>query len=88
MFACGLCHEQSEPNERPERVVVETREKMYPERFHAHPYRRTNTKLYRDDPGGVGSEVVKEVIAHVKCARDFYAGRTKVADGVFRRAAS
>lgn len=57
MFRCGLCGKVSLPNEAAIMVVVETREKVY-------PYRS------EEDKGGTGFETVKEVLAHVACAKE------------------
>lgn len=85
MFTCGLCKQQSEPSERAVTVVTERREKVYRSRQNAHPYRKTNTVLYADDPGGVGTEIAKEVRAHAKCAAEYAAGQVQLSEGVLRR---
>jgi hypothetical protein len=60
-FKCGICNETSKPREKATRIVTETRSKQYPFREHAH----SNGK---DDPGGVGTEIVTEVLACEECA--------------------
>lgn len=68
MFTCGICKKVSEPWEKAARVVVETREKIYPSRKGVHYFiDRSGVEQTRDDPGGRGQEIVREVLAHEKC---------------------
>jgi hypothetical protein len=55
MFRCDECKEISKPSEKPVRVVVETRNKIYPMRPQAY------------DPGGTGTEIVREILVHSTC---------------------
>lgn len=69
MFKCQICNKSSRRYERPVMFVVETRDKEYPERpgiYNADDgeYAR------RDDPGGWGTEIVKEIKIHVECMPD------------------
>lgn len=59
-FICGECHSLSTVGEK---IVVAEREKVYPFRREAHRYkdRDTRQKVVRDDPGGAGVEIAKEV---------------------------
>jgi|SRR5579871_3767697 len=70
-FKCGLCHQQVKPGTKAERVVTERREKQYPKRENAHQFvsSKTGLKTTKDDPGGVGMEIVTEVLACPPCAR-------------------
>lgn len=61
MFKCGICRKDSLPRETATRVVLQTRSRTYPFRKMAH--RNGN-----DDPGGRGSEIVREVLVHRDCA--------------------
>ena len=68
MFTCGICKEVSKPREKATRLIVETREKLYPSRKSVnHFVDRNGVAQTRDDPGGIGREIVKEVLAHEKC---------------------
>ena len=61
------------PGEKAFRVVTETRLKEYPRRAHANPCVKFGKRETRDDPGGIGTEIVKEVLAHQSCATAFNA---------------
>ena len=68
-YKCGLCGETSQPHEKATRVITETRVKQYPFREAAHHYRNlTGGKVIKDDPGGVGQEIVKEILICSDCA--------------------
>ena len=71
MFKCGICSEQSKPKEKAFRVVVQHREKIYPARRAAHEWIVEGRTEVRDDPGGRGLEIAKEVLAHESCAKEF-----------------
>ena len=79
MFICGLCFIYTRPGEKATRVVVETREVEYPFRKDANSFIKCErilgtNKFYpgkpekSDDPGGKGTEIVKEVLACKVCA--------------------
>lgn len=71
-FRCGICNEMSKPREKAFRVITETRMKQYPARPKVHIYTdRDGATQVRDDPGGVGQEIVKEVLAHERCAKEY-----------------
>ena len=57
MYICQNCGEQSAPRQAAHRVVVETREKIY-------PYRSES------DPGGKGFETVKELLVCANCVEE------------------
>lgn len=68
-FRCGICGVQQPPRSKATRVITETREKVYPVRMSAHHYRdREGHEQVRDDPGGKGVEVVREVLACESCS--------------------
>lgn len=67
MFNCELCNTSSKPGETAFRVVVETRETTYPFREGVHKFRKDGKKAIKDDPGGKGIEVAREVLAHREC---------------------
>jgi hypothetical protein len=71
MFICGICNTLSARNESAVRVVTETRTVTHPFRKDAHKYIRFSDgkEVIKDDPGGKGSQVVKEVLAHERCAQ-------------------
>ncbi|HXU01318.1 MAG TPA: hypothetical protein VN903_10015 [Polyangia bacterium] len=77
MFRCQLCREVVPRNTRPIRRVVETRERQYPFRPKANRFKRkprpedpksTPRIRYRDDPGGSGREIAREVSLCASCA--------------------
>lgn len=68
MFVCGLCFIYSKPGEKATHVVTHIREKIYPYRAAAHHFRdQEGMKCEKDDMGGVGTEIVKEVLACKVC---------------------
>ena len=72
MFKCGICNEDSQPNEKAFHVVLETRQKTYPQRKAAYEFKsQAGGAVTRDDPGGQGFETVKEVLAHSSCATKY-----------------
>lgn len=60
-FVCGFCKEQTSPGQKAKRVVVETEPITYPYRVDAHG-------KGKDDPGGHGTRIVKEVLVGPCCA--------------------
>ena len=67
MFRCNACQRLSEPNEPAVRVVVETRNKVYPPREKAMKRGSGLTARWVSDPGGVGVEIVREELRHERC---------------------
>lgn len=68
MFICDRCKQASQPGEPMVRVVVETRAREYPYR---EEYRRGRGAEFARkwiDPGGVGTEIVREERCHATCA--------------------
>jgi hypothetical protein len=73
MFRCQLCQCVVPPHTPCQHLVVKRRSKEYPYRSRANvvvvsepPKKRK--KEYRDDPGGEGREIAKEVIVCPTCA--------------------
>jgi hypothetical protein len=64
MFKCEKCGNDSQPGERPTRVVVARRKREYP------AFQRVNGT---HDRGGIGFEIVREVVAHDGCATQLQA---------------
>jgi len=53
MYRCDVCGKTSWPREKLTRIVAEVRQRQYPE----------------DAGGGVGSEIVREVVACPRCVK-------------------
>lgn len=70
MYKCSICGNHSEPGETQHKVVVATRMHDHPPRDDAYPRRMTATgeKVARDDPGGRGPQIEREVNACSHCA--------------------
>src|SRR6185295_7945933 len=49
------------------RKVVETRRREYPRRPKANQFRKDGRQEYTDDPGGVGTETVREILVCPSC---------------------
>ena len=63
MFKCAKCG-RSIPGMKPVMATVQTRERTYQTRSAAF---RNSDGSYRQDPGGVGYEIVKQVQVHAEC---------------------
>lgn len=74
MIRCAGCNGLTKPGEKPVRLVTETRSKTYPRREQAMRRGRGLTLRWIPDPGGVGTEIVKEEFFHEVCSYDFYTG--------------
>jgi len=69
MFNCGLCGKPSQLGERAVRAVVDSRWVKHLEIKAAHHYwDKEGREIWKDDPGGEGPQIVKEVLAHKSCA--------------------
>ena len=73
MFVCQLCGGVVPPRTPAARVVVHRRPKRYPLRREANRFARLDERGKRkeyvtDDPGGVGWEIAREVLACPPCA--------------------
>jgi hypothetical protein len=73
MFRCQLCQCVVPPRTPCQHLILKNRSKKYPYRSRANvvavnePHKKPK-KEYRDDPGGQGQEIVKEVIVCPACA--------------------
>lgn len=65
MFRCTRCQKVSLPGDKPVRLVVETREKVYP--FRSRANRRRGYMNFTDDEGGRGQEIKREVVVCKDC---------------------
>lgn len=69
MFVCQKCEKVVGPRVRPVKLIVETRDAVYPHRPKVFKVRTGDSKSrWRDDSGGNGLEIVKEVDACAECA--------------------
>ena len=91
MFICQFCNYCTSAGIRARRIVVETQNFIFPERFRAQrptkgkekrkekreKERRKGGKVERwnTDPGGTGQQIVREVLACSKCVET---GRTQI----------
>ncbi|MCP4113430.1 MAG: hypothetical protein GY749_49200 [Desulfobacteraceae bacterium] len=51
-------------------MVVKTRKTGYPLRKDAHKYKDEGRLKKRDDLGGVGTEIVREILACPQCSKN------------------
>lgn len=70
MFRCALTHKQSLPGERAVRIVVETRACSYPPQPARTRGHRGNMREVTDH-GGVGREIVRELLLSQEAAAAF-----------------
>ena len=69
MFICHSCGMPSQPCRRAHHVALETRAKKYGYRAGANRVKRPGCPAeWKDDPGGVGHETVREVLLCGPCA--------------------
>ena len=72
MYRCHVCGAIAPPRTPSYQVVVETRERRYPCRPGIFPpaerAKRKHKDKWKDDPGGAGREIVREVRACPTCA--------------------
>jgi hypothetical protein len=63
MFICGICKKSSRSKEKARRIVTEWREIAYPRIPNAHHYQNEEGAWkVKDDPGGVGWAISKEML--------------------------
>ncbi len=60
MFRCGLCHKSSQPKERANKIVTETRPKLYEVPQSERPRVRTEWSF---------TEIVKEILVCLSCTK-------------------
>lgn len=68
MYRCHFCADCAPAKTKAVRVPVEARARTYPRRPEAQPYFDNGKLKHNDDPGGVGYEIVREVLACPACA--------------------
>jgi hypothetical protein len=68
MYKCEICQRIVPPGTKANRIPVETRFRRYPMRPKANHYIKEHKQVTSDDPGGVGHEIVREVLACPDCA--------------------
>lgn len=68
MYRCEICKEVVPPRTPAHRVVVETRPVQYPFRPEANVVVVKRKRETRNDPGGAGQEIAREVTACPRCA--------------------
>ena len=63
MFICGICKKSSRAGEKARRITTKWREVFYPRIPNAHRYQnQEGVWKTKDDPGGVGMAVLKEIM--------------------------
>lgn len=67
MFICTNCGQQTRSGEPATKVVLKTRERIYPERPWANRY-VPSKGTWPADPGGKGTEIVEEGSFCPRCA--------------------
>lgn len=68
MYRCQQCQQVVPPKTKAHRIVVETRVRAYPFRKEVNTV-KTYRKVYKtNDEGGVGREIVREIIVCPDCA--------------------
>lgn len=70
MYRCDLCNRIVAAGNRAANLVLEHRQRRYPPRAKANPIRRNGKKKRTDDPGGTGSEIVREVKVCPACVAE------------------
>src|SRR5687767_2470751 len=69
VYVCQMCGAEVPSGTSCRRVVVETREKIYPKRDHAIRKPGRQRKDWKTDPGGIGREIVRELMVCPSCAQ-------------------
>jgi len=69
MYICEHCSKQTSAGQPAYFITIETRKKIYPERFCMTPNGKTKTGIIIDN-GGIGFETVREIQVCEKCAKD------------------
>lgn len=69
MYRCEICKSVVPANTPTHRLIAETRPATYPHRPQANrPVKKRDRKVNPDDPGGRGTEIVRELIVCPRCA--------------------
>lgn len=66
-YRCEVCKEPSQHGERANKVVTDTRQHQHPFRKDAFEVRVGSWYESRDDKGGTGTQIVKEVVMCEAC---------------------
>jgi rubredoxin len=74
VYRCHLCGAVVPSNTPAYRKVLETRRREYPFRKDAHLFMKDGRPKKADDPGGVGFEIVREVVVCPECFEEPAAG--------------
>jgi hypothetical protein len=81
MYRCDLCGGVVPPRTECALVVTESRVKHYPRRAKLYPPKNPSDwkdpDKWRDDPGGIGWEAVREARACPSCAADAPGGKAR-----------
>lgn len=67
MYLCQICHTVTPPRTRRHLLPI-TRPARYPERAQVYFFLCDGKRYARDDPGGVGWEIEREIVACPDCA--------------------
>jgi hypothetical protein len=70
MFRCDQCGRVTKPFEPAHIVPVETRLYQFPRRPKAHVFKKGLKTEVRDDPGGQGTQIVREAKLCKQCFDD------------------
>lgn len=68
MYRCDLCNRIVAAGTRAVTIVLETRPRLYPRRPKANRIHKNGKTEHTDDPGGKGTEIVREVKVCPFCA--------------------
>jgi rubredoxin len=70
LFQCQVCGVVVTPNTPAHQKVVETRRREYPFRKEANLFIKDSRPKKTDDPGGIGFEIVREVVVCPGCSEE------------------
>jgi hypothetical protein len=68
MYKCELCKQIVPAHTPAHRLVITTRPKTYPSRHEVNRVKSGGKVEWKDDPGGEGVEIVKEILVCPACA--------------------
>ena len=69
IYKCEICGQVVPPHTKENRIVIETRDRKYPNRRREVSEGRGKTKTITI-PGGTGYEIVREVVTCLACAEN------------------
>lgn len=67
MYRCDNCDVVSPPHEKRHAVVVATKSHQFPFREAAHRFRVGGKEIVKDDPGGTGPQIAREIGVCASC---------------------